>query len=201
MHAEYAGAGLSIDLLDSVSGEIWEIKPWDAADAGITEMQMRITAMNNARTQGLLQGIDPRGVPYDWNEHPLRWQPGRTFPPGEHYLGTATEGVWMWDIYAAQTDRGLIRWWKHQRRRGVQVPYPILLPRDVFWSQRNTRPGWQPQPAPAYTPPSAADIAAASTSCVVVVLATGVTVAVVANPLPGDEVVLPLIWASVVGPR
>ncbi len=65
-------------------------------------------------------------------------------------MDTATEGQWMVDIYAAQTEPGLILWWKHNRRQYQQVPYPILLPSGMVWNERNTRPGWQPQPAPAF---------------------------------------------------
>jgi RHS repeat-associated protein len=198
IHAEYAGAGLKIDLLDSVSGEIWEIKPWDDADKGAFQMWARVDAMNLAREQGILSGIDPHGLPYDWNEHPLRWEPGRTFPPGEHYIGVATDGAWMWDIYAAQTEPGLILWWKHNQRRDVQVPHLILLPRNVFWNERNIRPNWRPQQAPAYAQPSASDIATVGLYCAAAVVATGVTVVVVVNPVPGDEIILPLVWGPLV---
>ncbi len=150
VHAEYRIPGIliPIDLLDSISGEIWEIKPWDKQAQARLDLKKRILGMNQAK--GLLSGMNPVGMSYNWKFHPHVWISGLSFPSTDVYIGTDDSG-WF-DIYAKQTEPGVIAWWKHLRRSPEQVPYPIVLPDEVTWSQRNRRLGWQPAfvPVPAY---------------------------------------------------
>ncbi|MBI1801352.1 MAG: RHS repeat-associated core domain-containing protein, partial [Chloroflexi bacterium] len=149
VHAEYVipGSGLPVDLLDSVTGEMWEIKPWDERGEAWATLSARLTAMEAARAAGLLKGMTPVATTYDWNLAPIEWIPGRRFPTHNVYIGTDDSG--QYDIYATQTEAGVIAWWKYKRPRREQVPYPIVLPERVTYSQRNIRQGWKPALAPA----------------------------------------------------
>jgi hypothetical protein len=146
IHAEYIvpPGTKQVDLLDSASGETWEIEPWDTADTGRAEVRDYITALSQAKEQGLLRGVNPwNGQPYDWNETPRMWRLGTSFTSMPIFLGRDTSG--WWDFYAAQHEPGLILWWKHRRGQEEQVPHPIIIPGRVAWGNRNVRPGWQPQ--------------------------------------------------------
>jgi RHS repeat-associated protein len=154
IHAEYIipGTNWPVDLLDSLTGEVWEIKPWDDRSEAVSIVDRNIREMNMAREAGLLRGINPVGLPYDWNFAPLAWFNGYSFPTADVYVGTDDSG-WF-DIYATQTQPGVILWWKYERPRPEQVPYPVILPDPVSWGPRNRRPDWKPilVPEPAYCP-------------------------------------------------
>lgn len=152
VHAEYTIplTRIPVDLLNSNTGEMWEIKPWDDIAQAIADIQIRVVAMNGAQTAELLTGMSPVAMPYNWNFSPPIWFEGTSFP-SEVYIGTDDSG-WF-DIYAGQIEPGVILWWKYRRlnpRRPVQIP--INLPDRVTWSERNNRPGWRPTfvPVPAY---------------------------------------------------
>jgi hypothetical protein len=149
IHAEYVVplTLFPVDLLSSVTGEMWEIKPWDSQMMAVGDINIRVAAMNTARYQELLKGTNPLGMPYDWNYAPPLWSLGSGFP-AEMYVGTDDTG--WWDIYAGQTRLGVIAWWKYHRDKPIIVPVPIQLPQNMKWNERNKRPGWQPRLAPAY---------------------------------------------------
>lgn len=154
IHAEYPGNSFipvpKVDLLDSVSGEVWEIKPWDEALVGARDIAIRVIALNMAQENELLMGMNPVAMPYNWNHSPAMWLNGRSFP-SEIYIGTDASG-WF-DFYAGQISPGIILWWKFPRNAPRTVPFPIVLPNDVTWSERNRRNGWSPQgvPVPVYS--------------------------------------------------
>jgi hypothetical protein len=153
VHAEYPipPINLPVDLLDSITGEMWEIKPWDDYAQAVADIQARVVAMEAARTAELLTGMSPVALRYDWNFSPPFWSEGLSFP-SEVYIGTDSSG-WF-DIYAGQVEPGVLLWWKYARLNPRYVPVPINLPDNVTWSQRNKRPNWHPQPglspAPAF---------------------------------------------------
>ncbi len=149
VHAEYVipGAFLPVDLLDSVSGEMWEIKPWDEREAAWGELFTRLAAIDAARGAGLLHGMTPVATPYDWTFAPIEWIPGVNFP-AEVYIGRDDTGYY--DIYAGQLEPGVIVWWKARRQRPEQVPHPVYLPDPVAGSNRNVRNGWVPQTLPVF---------------------------------------------------
>jgi RHS repeat-associated protein len=166
VHAEYdplfhannytfpgAPGAMPIDLLDSVRGDVWEIKPWDDQGQAVIELAPRILAMNAASGADLLHDTNPVGMPYNWNigSGPALWNPGTSFPMTSLYIGRDDTG--WWDIYATQTQFGVIAWWKYKRSTRVPVPYPILLPDSMLWNERNTRPGWTPASAPETVEP------------------------------------------------
>ncbi|WP_161668727.1 RHS repeat domain-containing protein [Kallotenue papyrolyticum] len=148
VHAEYPipPTGMKVDLLDSVSGDVWEIKPWDDAAQAEIDLAARLAALEAARQNELLTGINPVSMPYNWNFAPPVWRRGITFPTTDLYIGTDDTG--HWDIYATQAQPGIILWWKHKRGRRVQVPDPVLLPRHIAFGKRNQRTGWRPNLAP-----------------------------------------------------
>jgi RHS repeat-associated protein len=137
IHAEYLipGTNLPVDLLDSITGEMWEIKPWDNRKSAWIDLDPRIAAMDLARETGLLSGIAPNAIPYNWNMAPIEWVPGVMFPP-EIYIGRDDTG-WF-DIYAGQTEPGVITWWKRQRLQPELVPVPIVLPESVVEPEKYT---------------------------------------------------------------
>jgi len=153
VHAEYTIplTRLPVDLLSSASGEMWEIKPLDDRAEALLALTPRLAAMNTAKVAGLLQGMNPMGMPYDWNLHPLRWQKGFTFPR-EVFLGYDATG--WWEFYAGQAEAGVILWWKRMKPKPipVPVPWPIRLPDRVTWSKRNTLPEGMSEPAPVPVP-------------------------------------------------
>lgn len=151
VHAEYVipGTLLPVDLLNSVSGEMWEIKPWDERDTAWTDLEPRLLAMDAARHAELLQGMTPVATEYNWNFAPVEWIPGIIGGfPAEVYIGRDDSGYF--DIYAGQVEAGVIAWWKVRRQRPEQVPYPVYLPDPVAWSNRNVRQGWVPTTVPVF---------------------------------------------------
>jgi hypothetical protein len=155
IHAEFPGIlpipVPHVDLLDSITGEVWEIKPLDDAAQGALDLSERILALNLARKEELLEGMNPVGMYFDWNFSPLNWAPGVRFPRRQ-YVGTDDTG--WYKIYAGQTSPGIILWWKEKNQTRQPVPYPIVLPDSVTFNERN-KPSSQyggnliPQPAPA----------------------------------------------------
>jgi hypothetical protein len=124
---------------------MWEIKPWaDRVDA-LAEINARVPAMIAARNAELLTGMAPNAMPYNWNYAPVAWYYGQSFP-AEVYIGTDETG--KYDIYAGQTQGGVIAWWKYNRANSQQVPDPIYLPWAMKRSERNERPDWQPTAVP-----------------------------------------------------
>ena len=144
VHAEYKTiSGLPVDLLNSVTGEMWEIKPWADRAGAFAVLVPRLFDMESARQYKLLKGKNPYGMPYDWNDSPPSWSPGNmTFPPGDIYIGSDLTG--QNDFYAAQIKPGVIAWWRYQRPQPRLVPYPIVLPQEMYESPRNRRTNWQP---------------------------------------------------------
>ena len=152
IHAEYIipGTNFPVDLLDSVTGEMWEIKPWDQINEAGPQLTIYLIAMTGAHENNLLRGTTPIGTPYDWNTVPALWFPGESFP-AQIYVGTDDTGYHH--IFAGQVDPGVIAWWKYKTPQPIDVPYPIYIPANMKWNQRNKRPGWVPQPGtlPGYT--------------------------------------------------
>ncbi len=153
VHAEYPGPSIipvpNVDLLSSVTGEVWEIKPWDDGMKGAVDANLRVAALNVAQRRGLLKGMNPVAMPYNWNFDPISWNLGVSFP-GEMYIGTDDSG-WF-DYYAGQIAPGLILWWKFPRETPKFVPLPLVLPNNVTWSDRNRRENWKPGGAPVPVP-------------------------------------------------
>jgi hypothetical protein len=118
--------------------------------------------MNEAKNAEILSGFNPVGMAYDWNFSPLFWIEGLQFPTEPIFIGRDDTG--WYDIYAAQTQPGIIAWWKFRRDKPEPVPYPILLPDSMVWNERNTRPGWRPAVAtnpvviPGISPPKPEDV-------------------------------------------
>jgi RHS repeat-associated protein len=160
VHAEYTipVSRMKVDLLHSVLGDVWEIKPWDDLQKARVDARRHTVGMNEARIRGDLCGTNPIGLQYNWNLAPAIWDLGTRFPAGDLYIGT--DGTGTWDIWAAQTEPGVILWWKYPRAKPIIVPQPIHLPRWMVYSKRNIRPNWRPsyapagatQPAPSTTP-------------------------------------------------
>ncbi len=189
VHAEYTipGTNLPVDLLDSVSGDMWEIKPWSDREQAWGELFARLVAMDAARAAGLLHGMTPVAMPYDWNMAPIEWVPGSRFP-AEVYLGRDDTG--WYDIYAGQIEPGVIVWWKYKRPKQEPVPYPIFVPESMTYSERNVRRGWQPALAPA---PAAAPAYGTALAICAGVLIVGGTIIIIFDPIPGDEVLIPVL--------
>jgi RHS repeat-associated protein len=154
VHAEYVipRDNLPVDLLDSVSGEMWEIKPWADRDDAWWELEPRIYAMIDAQRDGLLRGMTPVATEYDWvNNGPSTWYPGTSFPR-EVYVGVDETG--MYDFWAGTYEAGVIVWWKVNRTQPKYDPRPIYVPWPMKKTDRNERPNWKPgelAPAPSYT--------------------------------------------------
>jgi hypothetical protein len=153
IHAEYPipPKQIKVDLLSSITGEVWEIKPWADQDEAILELNERLIAFENAKRDQFLHGMNPIAMPYDWNEIPAIWLEGFSFS-SEVYIGTDDSGEY--DLYAGQTLPGVIAWWKYKRPKPEKVPYPIYLPYNMKTSERNERPNWAPRsaypPQPVY---------------------------------------------------
>lgn len=145
IHAEYRipDTNFPVDLLDSDTGEMWEIKPWDQREQAEPQLTLYLAAMAAARRTGHLEGTTPIGTHYDWNSSPLRWLPGEQFPP-EIYVGTDDTG--FFHIFAGQVNPGVIAWWKYKSPQPIPVPIPVYVPNNMKWNERNKRPGWAPQP-------------------------------------------------------
>jgi len=138
-----------VDLLDEVTGEMWEIKPRDDEATAVETNQAQITLMIEAQTLGLLRGNEhPIRGAHDWTTSPV-WGKGRSFSQLPIYLGTDQTG-WM-RFYARQSQDGVIIWWKEQNPQKQPVPIPIFLPGNVTWSWRN-RKFALPRPAPIPVP-------------------------------------------------
>ncbi len=156
IHAEYPipPLGTKVDLLDSLSGEVWEIKPWADQNEALLELQPRLIELEDAHENLLLTGFNPVGMIYDWNIFPPFWVEGYSFP-SEVFLGNDDTG--QFDLYAGQPMPGVIVWWKYRRPKPVNVPVldPIHLTRPMETSTRNERQGWVPKnglsPQPAYS--------------------------------------------------
>jgi hypothetical protein len=140
VHAEYLipRTNLPVDLLDSITGEMWEIKPWDDRGQATAQLDGYVIAMMAAKRARLLTGMTPYATRYDWNEIPARWFRGQSFP-GEIYVGTDDTGYHH--IFAGQVEPGVIAWWKYKSPRPVDVPVPIYIPANMKWNERNKRPG------------------------------------------------------------
>ncbi|MBE2267006.1 MAG: hypothetical protein IAE80_02155 [Anaerolinea sp.] len=124
-----------VDLLNEITGEMWEIKPKDDEALGLETNQAQIALMTSAQLLGLLTGNDhPITGTYDWTTS-VSWGTGRSFPTIPVYLGSDVTG-WM-RFYAKQSQQGVIIWWKVQNTQREPVPVPIMLPENVTWSQRN----------------------------------------------------------------
>jgi hypothetical protein len=196
VHAEYPipiAPYLPVDLLDSLSGEIWEIKPW--ADQGLApiDIEARRLGLELARDLYLLDGMNPVALRYDWNEPPPPvWIEGYSFPR-ELYIGTDDTGYY--DFYAGQTAQGVIAWWKYKRPDQRIPVVPIFVPDEVKYSRRNERPGWRPNQelAPAYSRTADWNVAA----CTTVIIAAGGTIIIIIDMIPGDEFLIPGLWAPV----
>ena len=198
VHAEYTIplTNLPVDLLNSVTGEVWEIKPWADRSSAINELDARIEALYLTRARGLLRGMTPVATPYNWNYTPGTWEEGFSFP-SEVYVGTDDTG--LYDIYAGQVSVGVIAWWKYNRPQRQPVPDPIYLPWAMKRSDRNVRPDWRPALVPGTAPAYSFDISTVVKGCAVVVIVAG-TIVILADPIPGDEVVLPPLWSLVLVP-
>jgi hypothetical protein len=143
IHAEYPipPMGMKVDLLDSMTGEVWEIKPWADSEQAVLELDARITNLEMAKENMLLKGMNPVAMPYDWNVTPSFWIEGFSFS-NEVYVGTDDTG--WYQIWAGQISPGVIVWWKYMNLRPEMVAIPLLLPAAMKYSQRNVRPGWVP---------------------------------------------------------
>lgn len=129
------------DLLNSTSGEIWEIKPVRDRTVGQQQVQVRIGLMNVLGAAGQLRGTDPLGFDYDWSG--TLWQPGTTwFLSKPVFLGFDTQDEYS--FYAVQDVPGVITWWKalnSKKRRVPEVPIVrIPLPEKMRNSKRNLLP-------------------------------------------------------------
>jgi hypothetical protein len=80
IHAEFSGLlpilVHHVDVLDSISGEVWEIKPWDQAELAASDLIRRIALLQTPRGR-LLQGINPIGMYITgtlilWFGHPVQ---------------------------------------------------------------------------------------------------------------------------------
>jgi RHS repeat-associated protein len=166
IHAEYPipPGMILVDLLDSISGEIWEIKPFADQLEARAEMYYRVAEMNLASEGELLIGRDPTGSPYNWNCSPLVWVPGLSYPE-EVYLGPDDTGEY--DFYSGQTSEGVISWWKYKRPKPIEIPVivPINVTNQSKYSDRNVRENWAPKkgnvaPQPAFSFPGSEEIIA-----------------------------------------
>lgn len=146
IHAEYIipGTIIPIDLLDSITGEIWEIKPLEDRTQAREDVKIRVAAMNIAR--GSLHGMTPIATQYNWDYSPLIWKVDRQFP-AETFIGIDNSG-WV-AFYAGQVEPGVILWWKKFLVKPVVVTLPLLLPNSVTWNQRKQKNILQPNYSPA----------------------------------------------------
>jgi RHS repeat-associated protein len=193
VHAEYIvpGTNLPVDLMSSFTGEIWEIKPWADKDFALPEAILRVVGMNTAKSLDLLQGMTPIATYYNWNLEPRVWRRGFSFP-NQIYIGTDETG--MYDIWAGQTQPGVIAWWKYNRKKPIDVPVPIYLPWPMKKSQRNERPHWNPPSgSPVPVPSYSSDVQAACVMGGTVIISGVGTVLIILDPVPGDEVLIPII--------
>ena len=159
-----------IDLLNEITGEMWEIKPKDDEAIGLFTHQAQLVLMGYSQVLGLLKGTDHpvRGI-YDWNSSPS-WISGFSFSQVPIYIGTDQTGWWR--FFAKQSQPGVIIWWKVQNDPQKEpVPVPIMLPEDVIWSQRNREsafpnpvvvPNGGLVPVPSYASQQASPICTAS---------------------------------------
>lgn len=154
IHAEYTipGTNLPIDLLDSDTGEIWEIKPWADRYTAYSALDARLNALEYSRNR--LKGINPIGKPYDWSLNPSYWIAGTTFTNAE-FVGTDDTGLIQ--IWAGQVSPGVIAWWKFNSLIPLLVTSPIYLTDQMKYSNRNNRQEWNPpiglpnlKPQPAF---------------------------------------------------
>ncbi len=151
MQAEYPIPPLmtKVDLLDSQSGEIWEIKPWADENQAILELSQRIIYLEDAQINGLLKGTDPIGLPYDWNYNPVIWIEGYSIN-SEFFVGTDETG--QYQIWAGQVSPGIILWWKYKNPSQVPDDIPLFIPDSMKYSDRNVRQNWSPKMSPGLQP-------------------------------------------------
>lgn len=141
IHAEYTipGTNLPIDLLNSVTGEIWEIKPWAERYSAFSSLDARLEALELSRNY--LKGRNPIGKPYDWSLNTPNWIEGTTFTNAV-FIGTDDTGLIQ--IWAGQVSSGVIAWWKFNSVIPIIVSLPIYLTNQMKYSNRNIRQGWIP---------------------------------------------------------
>ena len=72
--------GTRPDMFNSVTGDIYEIKPWFQQAAAAIQVQAYRTGLLAAAATGSLQGISPFGIPYNWNSTPFRVGTGVDWP-------------------------------------------------------------------------------------------------------------------------
>jgi RHS repeat-associated protein len=144
--------GLRPDMVNSLTGEIFDIKPVTLPTDAVAEAILHSVAMNHQRRLGNLsgpivwQGISPSY--YDWNHVPL-WYPGFNFPLRQII---AVRGNLA--LYAGLVAPGAVVYWYEPRPIHVPAWVSVLVPGRIpqRWQRQ---PGWQPQPVPvpAFQPP------------------------------------------------
>jgi len=145
-----------IDIADLTLGQAYEIKPIEAEQRGMAELNWYLS---------FLPG----------------WTPGTIYPTVPTYIGTWPTDPTR-DVYAQMRIPGVIVYWERLRPK-EPVPIPIPIPEQERERSYDTIRTWNPQPF--------------LRTCGVVIV-VGVTIIILIDPVPGDEIVIPLIWTPVV---
>jgi RHS repeat-associated protein len=150
VHVEYTipGRRIPIDILNEVTGEVFEIKPvsdlygriYDAD--GIQQLSRNIQVLNIAALNGMLTGVYPVPpfLPYDWNQ--VAWIPGLLFPKRWEIARFPSFSLW-----AGRKGPGLIVYWhertKQQRRRPLPHNYEWYIERNRGYLPEDELPSGQ----------------------------------------------------------
>jgi RHS repeat-associated protein len=153
------------DLINEMTGEVWEVKPMGVQAIGATEAEYRRRLLNELKGLGRLQGNDhplnPGGI-YNWNNFPSFWRLGGVLWGGRaRFLGFDPSG-WV-EYYAQWQGAGVIAWFKHRRseKKKIEVWDPVLeeVPEYMTWNERNWVGGPDQPPMPdVYVPNGLPDL-------------------------------------------
>jgi len=126
-----------LDLLDEVTGDVWEIKPRNAEAAGLVEITARLNLMRALQEARRLEGNNhPITGYYNWNDTP-EWRLGDSLIwRNPVFLGTDPTGEVS--FYAKQSQRGVIIWWTVQNQEPETEPVRVIrAPRIMVENMAN----------------------------------------------------------------
>jgi len=112
------------------------------------------------------------------------WTPGAVYPQAPTRIGP-WPGDPTRDVYARMRVPGVIVYWGRSSRRLAPDPLPVPVPIPEPQNSRGRSWQWSTQPVVV--------------TCGMVIV-VGATVVILLNPVPGDELLLPGLWAPLLVP-
>jgi RHS repeat-associated protein len=165
--------GRHADMFNSVTGDVYEIEPWDKFKDGALQVTGYVQDLQRASSLKSLVGWYA-GIQYDWNNTEFRAGMGRLWPPGSlvDWPGKyrrAMPGAPVLDIVADYDSEGVVLYWLEPN---VLVDYGLLPFSIPFFVDKNlVKPhDWargRALPQPAY-------VLSWQDACRVILIATGV---------------------------